>query len=82
MQMSSSPTGLPYRGPSPARPAAELVDVGKQPHHHRVSQTEIETQMIARARLGASVVRLKGGDPFVFGRGAEEMVAAPQPVCR
>jgi uroporphyrin-III C-methyltransferase len=56
-------------------PAAELVDVGKDPHHHPVSQTEIETQMIARARLGASVVRLKGGDPFVFGRGAEEMLA-------
>ena len=56
-------------------PAAELVDVGKAPFHHRVEQRSIEEQVLDRARAGQSVVRLKGGDPFVFGRGGEEMLA-------
>ena len=55
-----------------ARSDAELVYVGKRPGTPSVPQDEIEERMIEAARAGRSVVRLKGGDPFVFGRGAEE----------
>jgi uroporphyrinogen III methyltransferase/synthase len=55
-----------------ARDDAELVFVGKAPGEPSVPQREIESRMIEAARAGRSVVRLKGGDPFVFGRGGEE----------
>jgi uroporphyrinogen III methyltransferase/synthase len=55
-----------------ARADAELVYVGKRPGVPSVLQEEIAARMIAAARAGGSVVRLKGGDPFVFGRGGEE----------
>jgi uroporphyrinogen III methyltransferase/synthase len=55
-----------------ARENAELVYVGKAPGVPSVPQEEIAEKMIAAARAGKSVVRLKGGDPFVFGRGGEE----------
>jgi uroporphyrinogen III methyltransferase / synthase len=58
-----------------ARPDAELVDVGKQPGGDAAAQPDIEALMIERARAGRSVVRLKGGDPFTFGRGGEEAEA-------
>jgi uroporphyrinogen III methyltransferase / synthase len=55
-----------------ARADAELLFVGKQGGGDSVAQEHTEELMVARAREGKSVVRLKGGDPFVFGRGGEE----------
>jgi len=54
---------------------AELIDCGKSGSQHILEQEEIERIMIDRALAGKRVVRLKGGDPFLFGRGGEELVA-------
>jgi uroporphyrinogen III methyltransferase/synthase len=58
-----------------APPHAELIYVGKKKSDHACSQEEICDLMIDRARRGLTVVRLKGGDPFIFGRGGEEAEA-------
>ena len=58
-----------------AAPWAELVDVGKTPGSRRNSQDEINAILVDRGRRFDTVVRLKGGDPFVFGRGGEEAEA-------
>ncbi len=63
---------IPPGALSGAREDAELVYVGKQPGVPSVPQEEIGERLVEAGRAGKSVVRLKGGDPFVFGRGGEE----------
>jgi len=58
-----------------ARPGAELIAVGKHPFGEQVAQETINSILVREGSLGKRVVRLKGGDPFIFGRGTEEIEA-------
>ena len=66
----ASPFFLKY-----ASETAELLYVGKKEGHHTLPQPEINSLIIKKARQGLTVIRLKGGDPFIFGRGGEEAEA-------
>ena len=61
-----------------ARPDAEIINVGKAPTDESLQQEHIDWLMVHKAREGKNVCRLKGGDPFVFGRGGEEAKALAQ----
>lgn len=61
-----------------AKAGAEIVDAGKAPDRHKLTQDEINDLLIDRAGNGLHVLRLKGGDPYIFGRGSEEALICSQ----
>ncbi len=69
---------IPAEALAGAREDAEVLYVGKEPGDASVPQDQIEDLLVDRAKQGKSVIRLKGGDPFIFGRGAEEARSAAE----
>ena len=69
---------IPPKALDHARPGAELIYVGKQGDGPQVPQDDTHRLLLEHARAGRRVVRLKGGDPFVFGRGGEEALVLAQ----
>ena len=57
---------------SHCRPDAEIIYVGKKGGDHTLAQEKINELIVAKVQEGKNVARLKGGDPYIFGRGAEE----------
>jgi uroporphyrinogen III methyltransferase/synthase len=72
---------IPAEALARARPDAEVVDVGKVGGGEQTPQEETTRLLVEHARAGRTVVRLKGGDPFVFGRGGEEAAALRDAGC-
>jgi len=69
---------IPHELLAEVKPDTHIIDVGKYPGRPRHSQDEINTLLIEQAGRGSLVIRLKGGDPLLFGRGWEEFVACLQ----
>ena len=69
---------IPAEALNEAKPGAELIYAGKRASCHHMKQEEINRLLVQKALEGARVVRLKGGDPLVFGRGAEEACACAE----
>ena len=72
---------IPHEALAGAQADAEIVDVGKVGGGEQVPQAETTRLLVEHARAGRTVVRLKGGDPFVFGRGGEEAQALREAGC-
>lgn len=66
---------IPQELLSVVKPDCETIYMGKRSGAHSAPQAEISAMLVKKAREGKTVVRLKGGDPFVFGRGGEEIIA-------
>ena len=62
-------------GPDDAPEAAEIIFGGKRPRDRAIPQEELNQLLAEKAKAGKTVVRLKGGDPLIFGRGGEELLA-------
>ena len=69
---------IPHELLSLAKPDAQIISVAKSAKKHTLPQEKINSTIIKKAKQNKSVLRLKGGDPYLFGRGAEEALACEQ----